>query len=397
MRNVFNAILCWCISLVSFLGHIASIAESFRMLSGLALRHCVELGLHRNTIWAEENTNANALTKEMRRRVFWVAYNIDRAAAMTLGRPISLQDSDINVDVRVVPVSSGIFLRSLIPVQLPLDINDDEITSNGLTCEPRRSDKEPSRMMSPSLHFIQLRRIWANIQSLDKSDWMEHAKSDMASSSHYHTAEKIDQQLREWSENAPLEPKNSTLFSGRDWLSLSYHHSILLLHRRRLIVGSDYPEMSTHPLIVQSHLKCAESAIQICRLYREIYFTSAVSFTWGALHVLFLAGLTFLHSLWTSKEVRDACRRDVVATCTSCTIVLVVMGERWSVAQPYRDLFNLLADATQAMLAESNDGGHRTLPVMRRSDHISIPGLLNSISGVGIDRSAEMLLHDMVE
>jgi hypothetical protein len=282
-------------------------------------------------------------------------------------------------------------------LQLPLDINDDEITSNGLTCEPRRSDEEPSRMMSPSLHFIQLRRIWAKIQSLDKSDWMEHASSDVASSSHHQTAEQIDQQLREWVERAPSEQKTSALFSGRDWLSLSYHHSILLLHRRRLIVGSQYPEMSTNPVIIQSHLKCAKSAMQICRLYREMYFTSTVSFTWGALHVLFLAGLTFLHSLWTTKEVREACRRDVVATCTSCTIVLVVMGERWNVAQPYRDLFNLLADATQAMLAESNDGVVRQLPVMRRSDHISIPGLLNGISGVGIDRSAEMLLNDMVE
>ena len=72
------------------------------------------------------------------------------------------------------------------------------------------------------------------------------------------------------------------------------------------------------------------------------------------------------------------------------------MGERWSVAQPYRDLFNLLADATQSMLSESADGGNRQLPAVRRSDHISIPGLLNGISGVGIDRSAEMLLNDMV-
>ena len=69
------------------------------MLSGLALRHCVELGLHRSITWAEGSADINPLTLEMRKRVFWVSYNIDRAAAMTLGRPISLQDSDINVDV----------------------------------------------------------------------------------------------------------------------------------------------------------------------------------------------------------------------------------------------------------------------------------------------------------
>lgn len=40
----------------------------------------------------------------MRRRVFWVAYNLDRAAAFTLGRPLGIFDGDIDVEV-------GLFLR----------------------------------------------------------------------------------------------------------------------------------------------------------------------------------------------------------------------------------------------------------------------------------------------
>lgn len=267
--------------------------------------------------------------------------------------------------------------------QLPMDINDNEISANGLTCEPRSSDDEQARMMSPSLHFIQLRRIWANIQFLDKTE--------VTSASHQQNAENIDQQLLELCRTAPPSPpENTILFSGRDWLALSYHHSILLLHRRRIVVGSTYPQ------IEQSHLKCAQSSVRICEIYRDIYFTNTVSFTWGALHVLFIAGLTFLHSLWTSRETRLACRRDVVRTCTNATMVLVVMAERWNVAQPYRDIFNLLADATQAMLADT-DGQDQQLPALRRSDNIAIPALLNSISEVGIGRSAEMLLHDMVE
>jgi len=264
-----------------------------------------------------------------------------------------------------------------------MDINDNEISVNGLTCEPRNGEDEPARMMSPSLHFIQLRRIWANVQFLDKSD--------VTSASHQQNAEHIDQQLLEWFRSAPPQPPDaSSLFSGRDWLALSYHHSILLLHRRRIVVGSAYQQ------IEQSHLKCAQSSVRICEIYRNIYFMNTVSFTWGALHVLFIAGLTFLHSLWTSQQTRIACRRDVVKTCTNCTIVLVVMGERWNVAQPYRDIFNLLADATQAMLTDT-DGENQQLPALRRADNIAIPALLNSISEVGIDRSAEMLLHDMVE
>lgn len=35
----------------------------------------------------------------MRRRVFWCSYNLDRAVAITLGRPVGINDSDIDVEV----------------------------------------------------------------------------------------------------------------------------------------------------------------------------------------------------------------------------------------------------------------------------------------------------------
>jgi len=79
---------------------LLSSTKFFRMLSGMAVRHCIELGLHRQIAWTEGNVNSDALSMEMQRRVFWVSYNIDRASAMTLGRPISLHDSDIRVDVQ---------------------------------------------------------------------------------------------------------------------------------------------------------------------------------------------------------------------------------------------------------------------------------------------------------
>ena len=49
---------------------------------------------------------ADALKTEMRRRVFWCAYNLDRAAAMTLGRPLGIMDHDIDVQVSSAPLKS---------------------------------------------------------------------------------------------------------------------------------------------------------------------------------------------------------------------------------------------------------------------------------------------------
>lgn len=69
----------------------------YRKLSGMAIRHCVELGYHRST--QQYRSTADALTKEMSKRCFWVAYDIDRVASFILGRPVGIADSAIDVEV----------------------------------------------------------------------------------------------------------------------------------------------------------------------------------------------------------------------------------------------------------------------------------------------------------
>lgn len=74
------------------------IGVSIWMLSGLALRQCVELGLHRKIRWAK--VEPDYVKAELRKRVFWCSYNLDRAVAITLGRPVGIADHDIDVEVR---------------------------------------------------------------------------------------------------------------------------------------------------------------------------------------------------------------------------------------------------------------------------------------------------------
>ena len=63
----------------------------------MAIRHCVELGYHRST--AQYRSTADTLSKEMSKRCFWVAYDIDRVASFILGRPVGISDSAIDVEV----------------------------------------------------------------------------------------------------------------------------------------------------------------------------------------------------------------------------------------------------------------------------------------------------------
>jgi len=60
-----------------------------------AMTLCIELGLHRK----QSGTNANPKDLEIRRRVFWACYCLDRMTTMTLGRTFAIADRDINVEL----------------------------------------------------------------------------------------------------------------------------------------------------------------------------------------------------------------------------------------------------------------------------------------------------------
>ena len=58
---------------------------------------CVEMGLHRKRSRTE--TDKQARDEELRRRIFWVSYCLDRSISIVLGRPFAIADRDINVEV----------------------------------------------------------------------------------------------------------------------------------------------------------------------------------------------------------------------------------------------------------------------------------------------------------
>ncbi len=68
-----------------------------RKLAGQALRQCVNLGYHRSS--KHLITNISPMEQEMQKRVFWSAYQMECAAAVMLGRPLSLRFEDMDAEV----------------------------------------------------------------------------------------------------------------------------------------------------------------------------------------------------------------------------------------------------------------------------------------------------------
>ncbi|KAI1335045.1 fungal-specific transcription factor domain-containing protein [Xylariaceae sp. FL0016] len=79
------------------------------VLSGAAMRACLEIGLHREppiSLGLDENQ------LELRRRIFWSAYTMDRSICSALQRPLSTPDTAINTRLPSSPVDDA-FLSNI--------------------------------------------------------------------------------------------------------------------------------------------------------------------------------------------------------------------------------------------------------------------------------------------
>ncbi|KAJ5512847.1 transcriptional regulator family: Fungal Specific TF [Penicillium fimorum] len=313
-------------------------------ISGMAIRHCIELGYHRSA--EKYRKHVDPLTKEMSRRCFWVAYDIDRVAAFTLGRPVGIPDE-------------------LIDAELPMDIEDENITHTGLLANPRATDDQVPTIMTGTLHVIKLRQLWAKFHANLYSPQLQYGSTD----SQFATVDTLRQELEEWHASAPTHLDYSSshplsVFASNDWFQIAYNHSILILYRSYITgimgkrrQGSGQNESNSTDFIEEEHNlqrafeNCSRCAREICVLYRRLYQKSTVQFTWGSLHILFLGGLTYLYCLWRSWRVRQQTKQtEVINTCMACTTVLVIIAERWNLATSYRDIFETLSEKTINMI-----------------------------------------------
>ena len=66
-------------------------------VQGLAMRMAIELGLHRKA--GVNNKQLDPYRQELRNRVFWSGYLLDRTLCITLGRPFAVAEHEIDAQV----------------------------------------------------------------------------------------------------------------------------------------------------------------------------------------------------------------------------------------------------------------------------------------------------------
>ncbi|KAK5708978.1 hypothetical protein LTR17_020204 [Elasticomyces elasticus] len=334
---------------------------------GLAMRIAIDLGLHRQT----STMNRLGFDVEMRKRLFWSCYTMDRQISIPLGRPFSISDSDIDVAI-------------------PFDLDESSQNIEALEHASRLDPDTPrteSTSLTAFLHILRLRRIESSIQQtiyrVDQPVNITDAEVD-----HYL------EQLEHWRSTIPKDAKShvdreSVAFDGYDYYMVFYYkcHRLLL-----------------YPLISKPHpdgryLKaCAKVCGGVAQSYKRLHQTLSVGYSLMALQTVFMAGqfrnhsrgafaeltrsgLTLVYCAWLSPEdiFNSTVSNDVNACCIvlfvrsslpsrqhnaaeqlqrrvySARLWLRVITERWPAARKYRDAFEIVKQIVIDPLSDSQN------------------------------------------
>ncbi|KAJ5605979.1 hypothetical protein N7510_008760 [Penicillium lagena] len=269
---------------------------------GLAMRTAIDLGLHRKA----NEINMHPFTVQMRRRLFWTVYYLERVVCMSLGRPFSISDRHIDLD-------------------LPVDV-DDDIQDPAVLTGPQ--DVTRKTTLTFAIYLFKLRRIDSRIQNkiyrADRSLFSLQSKMDP-----------LYLELQEWKNEAFLRFGENDL----EYPMLHYNRAV------RLLIQPFLPLLPTSDPYY--HI-CLRSAGEICQSHKRLHQTLEYGHSFLAVQTVFMAGITLLYALWTHTD--EVWSVQMSNDIRACSTVLFVMSERASWVKKYRDAFELLVNASMEKL-----------------------------------------------
>ncbi|KAL5335964.1 fungal-specific transcription factor domain-containing protein [Aspergillus crustosus] len=317
---------------------------------GLAMRTAIDLGLHRKA----NEINLDPITAQMRRRLFWTVYYLERVVSMSLGRPFSIADRHIDLPLPV-DVDDDVRDPALLPPASPQS-NSPENNPNA------HSNTHRITSLTFSIYLITIRRIDSRIQhKIYRADRPLHAlRSKM---------DRLFLELEEWKASALQRFTGSDL----DYPMLHYNRALRLLIQ---------PFLPSLPLTDPYYHICLRAAGDICQTHKRLHQTLEYGHSFLAVQTVFMAGITLLYSLWTHSDQVWSVR--ISNDIRACSTVLFVMGERATWVKKYRDAFELLVSAAMEKLQGSEAAKTAGMAELMTAQHAELGIGPNAGYGLGL-------------
>lgn len=257
--ETIQARLVQCLYLLS-----SSRANECWYLFGTALQVVTALGLHRKCAVKLSKNGCSYFELELRKRIFWSVYTLDKYLSIMFGRPRLLHDEDIDQE-------------------LPDEMNDEDLLEEDPS---RRTGSTDSMMIASVLHY-RLGRILGEISR------QLYSINPLSRDSPLETAVRLTSELERWKESVPplfnsVRPSSliPPLCRQSQVLQLAYSHA--MIHVTRSFLLNDFTDLSRrprdhHPMVSTHVQKCIEAAEDIMKLVdslaRQTLFIQSFWFT----------------------------------------------------------------------------------------------------------------------
>ncbi|KAH6679899.1 fungal-specific transcription factor domain-containing protein [Plectosphaerella plurivora] len=293
-------------------------------LARVAMRMCIESDFHRSS------RNPDPMAEQMRRRVFWACYIADRHSSSVLGRPLALQDHDIQVE-------------------LPVDADDDLIESRREEDQMLRGPSE----VAAQLHQIGLRRITARIGTQLYRQMPSRTPRDLQAA-----VSAIEADLDHWREMFPVVAEPRTVYETSQWRDLNYFRERLKCYRLLVLTGGDPEDGHGNGSLASNLTRALHDADQIARLYQSLHTADKLILNWTCVHDMMSAGFSTLCCSIALRQL-SATMPGTSETILAVIGILEYIAERWAPVRSHLEAFRSLA----RRVAESDQQGvHQNEP-----------------------------------
>ncbi|UKZ64058.1 uncharacterized protein TrAtP1_005278 [Trichoderma atroviride] len=332
---------CQCLLLMEmYTLHDPSSGLNLWQLHYHSLASCLELGLHRDV---RNPRHFNPLQIELRTRIFWCTYAMNRQLCTTMGRPLGFFDEQCEL-------------------RIPLDVNDDELTEEGV----RPSSRPPGSVttMSSAIHLFKYARLSSEIKVVifctDRSypPYVTPAITDMS-------AWRTDaiNRIRQWRQDIPKHPEGDRMAYLNDLCEIRYHELMMLILRPNPVF-----QQPTKAAMGE----CFSSAIACSKLYAKLHNENQLRYGWLTVHSLFLCIMTIFYCVWTPDSIAEQVNFDCLTqSLKAASDVLSATGEYWPEAKRSRDVLDRIFSATMRRFSPRQEFP-KGVPLLSSSD--SQPG-----------------------
>jgi hypothetical protein len=276
-------------------------AANIWLLSGFSSQACIDLGLHQEL---PPDSPVSILTRDMRRRVFWCAYEMEIAVCGGLLRPTSLLGKNINVS-------------------FPTDIEDNAICGAGIDPKGR-----PSKFTS--------HRIWRfrQIECEIVSVLFQNEEPSDASMSLEAWMDSMEKAIHEWDDEVHRSAaSNMDPSLNSQWAEMDLYANIATPY---IIVTLYRPSPRIREPTCQNLMKAFIAAVRVA----DGYFTQAnldfgnSKYVFHQCHHTFASAVAFLQALQRCKD--SVCTLysldQVEGFMASFSRLFSTMAERWPAA-----------------------------------------------------------------